>query len=76
MANTGYWWSDLDGMAFTTTDRDNDMGSGNCASRQRAGWWHSACNDAQLTGVYANEGIRWRPSHPQLTFGDMKIQIP
>merc|ERR1711915_136064 len=54
---------DLNGMAFSTKDRDNDRASwGNCASG-RGGWWFRNCNHICLTCngkeiIY--DGIKWR----------------
>ena len=44
------------GMQFTTIDVDNDWSSdGNCAAGGKfGGWWHRACSDANLNGVYGN----------------------
>ena len=34
----------LNGMAFTTRDRDQDTwGASNCAIQYKGGWWHTAC---------------------------------
>ena len=41
-----------DRKAFTTYDRDNDEGSGNCAQFRSAGWWYHSCNCANLNGPY------------------------
>ena len=46
--------SNLDGMQFTTYDRDNDKVSGNCADRWNGGWWFNACFEALLNGVYTD----------------------
>ena len=41
-----------DGMQFTTPDRDNDLGNGNCADVYDMPWWHCDCTSAVPTGVY------------------------
>ena len=57
---------DLNGMEFSTRDRDNDNHSShNCAS-QYNGWWSNKCIRAALNGPYRKtdnfpklEGIIW-----------------
>ena len=40
----------LDGMQFSTRDRDNDRERrGNCASWNNGGWWHNDCYQICLT---------------------------
>ena len=54
------------GQRFSTPDRDNDMnGPGhNCAVTFRGPWWHNACYDSLLTGVYfTSGGPRSSPPH-------------
>ncbi|KAH8391163.1 hypothetical protein KR215_008185 [Drosophila sulfurigaster] len=33
----------VDNMKFSTFDRDNDFGGGNCAKEFGSGWWYNAC---------------------------------
>ena len=41
---------DLNGMQFSTDDRDHDKGGwGNCAYSNYGGWWHNICYDICLT---------------------------
>ena len=48
----------LDGMAFSTHDRDNDRSGGNCAQSLSAGWWYNNCQCTHLNGPY-NGHNRW-----------------
>ncbi|XP_050419365.2 fibrinogen-like protein 1 [Patella vulgata] len=41
----------LNGSAFSTFDRDNDMDAGrNCAQEYQGGWWYNACADCNPNG--------------------------
>ena len=57
---------DLNGMQFSTQDRDHDKGGDgyNCASIQHGGWWHRYCFQICLTcnrpSVAIFDGIQWR----------------
>ena len=41
----------LNGMKFTSRDRDNDLGYNNCAYFD-GGWWHRSCSYIQLNDAY------------------------
>ena len=40
----------LNGVKFTSRDRDNDLSSGNCA-HYHGGWWHNRCSVVQVNDV-------------------------
>ena len=69
----------LNGMKFTTKDRDNDKYGGNCAisgnGNNAGGWWHNSCSYIQLNHQYKNLysivlNNKWYP----LPFIEMKIK--
>uniref|UniRef100_A0A672NKG8 Angiopoietin-like 1b n=1 Tax=Sinocyclocheilus grahami TaxID=75366 RepID=A0A672NKG8_SINGR len=61
--NAGDSLSSHNGKQFTTLDHDNDKMlivdclSGNCAHFHKAGWWYSACGQANLNGVWYSGGV-------------------
>ncbi|XP_061524733.1 LOW QUALITY PROTEIN: fibrinogen alpha chain [Phycodurus eques] len=44
------------GMKFSSWDRDNDTGVGNCAATHGGGWWYNNCQSANLNG---GDGAVW-----------------
>ncbi|XP_052692193.1 fibrinogen-like protein A [Crassostrea angulata] len=64
MINAGYSSANLNGMAFSTMDRDNDQYSGHCATKYGGGWWFNNCHDAFLNGPWPPEYWHdpWRPT--------------
>ena len=69
----------LNGMKFTTKDRDNDNFGGNCAiygnDRDAGGWWHNYCSYIHINHQYKNHysiylNGKWYP----LPFIEMKIK--
>ena len=54
------------GGKFSAKDKDVDMTSGNCAQKNKSGWWHKNCSYANLNGLYLKrkhkssyEGVNW-----------------
>ena len=46
----------LNGMAFTSRDRDNDIWSHNCAiASNKGGWWYKMCSAVRLHNKYNDE---------------------
>ena len=75
----------LNGMAFTTHDRDNNLSSGvNCAQHWKGGWWFNNCMWSQLNGIYhhdttprGGEAVYWETfttSTCSLKFAEMKLR--
>ena len=75
----------LNGMSFSTHDRDNDKHSSlNCAAHRQGAWWHRTCTHANLNGQYLSDqnnyrGITWlyfntTSSWITLRYSDMKLK--
>ena len=74
----------LNGMAFTTHDRDNDLASYNCAGSTKGGWWFNSCMHSQLNGIYHHDttpsnwlAVLWYTftgSGRSLKFAEMKLK--
>ncbi|GFV68638.1 techylectin-5A [Trichonephila clavipes] len=73
-----------DNMMFTTKDQKNDKFDDNCAVAFKGAWWHNACHDANLNGLYHRgthdsfaDGVNWRSwrgYHESLDTTEMKIR--
>ena len=71
----------VDGMKFTTYDRDQDKyTSGNCAVYSYGAGWYNICNYVNINGQYdrfqresdTEKVLKWHPH--RLTFVEMKIR--
>nr|XP_034322235.1 fibrinogen-like protein A isoform X2 [Crassostrea gigas] len=63
--NPGLSDANLNGMSFSTVDRDNDRwNSGNCAALYKGGWWFNEFHFAFLNGPWPPENwtIPWYPT--------------
>ncbi|CAF4282739.1 unnamed protein product [Adineta steineri] len=65
---TGDAKTNVNGMKFTTKDRDNDLSpEWNCAQHFKGGWWYKQCHQANPNGERENnkssEGINWFTWH-------------
>lgn len=67
------------GHRFSTTDRDQDISTANCAANYEGGWWYSRCQHANLNGKY-NFGLTWfdmsRNQWLAISKSEMKIGHP
>ena len=69
----------LNGMKFTTKDRDNDKNSGNCAitgdGGNAGGWWHKSCSLIHVNHQYKHKySIHLNGKWHSLSFTEMKIK--
>ena len=73
----------LNGMPFSTKDRDNDQWSNHCAQYRRGAWWYRGCTNSNLNGLYLSgqetlHGIYWyhmKNKHESLKFAQMKLRF-
>ena len=56
----------MNGMQFTSYDRDNDLSGINCASTRHGAWWYNSCDKANFNSILhtdstytENRGIEW-----------------
>ncbi|KAH0621920.1 hypothetical protein JD844_023668, partial [Phrynosoma platyrhinos] len=83
------WSASLNGMPFSTPDRDNDRFlTGSCAEESKCGWWFNRCHAANLNGLYYKKGqytassdngvvwLTWRGLWYSLKYTAMKIRLP
>ncbi|XP_062570751.1 ficolin-2-like, partial [Saccostrea cucullata] len=63
MLNTRRPDSTLNGMSFSTPDRDNDLGADrSCAAVFKGAWWFRNCYSAFLNGPWSREWLSpWNP---------------
>ena len=59
----------LNGMKFTTPDKDNDKFSINCGIAQRSGWWQNRCSSININhqppNVYGHVILSEMKIHPK-----------
>ena len=72
---------DLNNMAFTTKDRDNDRYGNNCAVLFTGAWWYKGCHESNLNGKYLGQkydsrGLKWNRFRGSLSlkFTEMKLR--
>ena len=70
--------SSLNGVPFTTKDKDNDKWSKNCAVHDAGGnvgrWWYNACSNISLNHQYKNIHAIYLGAWKALSFTEMKIK--
>ena len=72
---------DLNNMAFTTKDRDNDRFSFiNCAVRWTGAWWYRDCQYSNLNGIYRGNtysasGVRWATFRNNLSLKNAEMKM-
>ncbi|XP_035229138.1 techylectin-5A-like [Stegodyphus dumicola] len=64
---SGDSFSYVNGVPFSTKDKDNDILEGSCAVTYKGGWWYRKCHASNLNGFYLkgphespSNGIEWK----------------
>ena len=73
----------LNGMPFSTKDRDNDQFIGHCAASYRGAWWYKDCTASNLNGPYLSgqdtyQSATWwemKKNWESLKFAQMKLRM-
>lgn len=67
----------LNGMMFTTVDKDNDLyNAENCAVSIKGAWWFNNCGYSNLNGMYSDSKFAWGFNVLKLTKTLMLIRSP
>lgn len=67
----------LNGMMFTTVDKDNDLyNADNCAVSINGAWWFNNCGYSNLNGMYSDSKFAWGFNVLKLTKTLMLIRSP
>ena len=66
-------FASLNGMKFSSRDRDNDLWGGNCALYD-GGWWHYSCGNIKLNEAYTSIFIYLNRESHYPTSVEMKIR--
>ncbi|XP_062135336.1 fibrinogen-like protein 1 isoform X2 [Drosophila sulfurigaster albostrigata] len=61
-------------MKFSTFDRDNDFGGGNCAKVFGSGWWYNACFYCNLNAPYGPDLLWWMKTEIKIKEAKMLIR--
>ena len=72
------------GMAFSTSDRDNDkFAEGSCAVAYRGAWWYNQCSLVRLNSLFPGEGATdnhvmkwnsWNEGNGTIEFSEIKLR--
>ncbi|XP_052085384.1 fibrinogen C domain-containing protein 1-B-like isoform X2 [Mytilus californianus] len=50
----------MNGMMFSTRDKDNDLKPlRSCSDSKNSGWWHAKCTNANINGVF-KDNLNWK----------------
>lgn len=74
MMNTGNSDTKLNGVPFSTVDRNNDQYKIKCAVLYNGGWWFNNCHYAFLNGPWPPE--HWKsPWYPTISSASNIVEV-